>query len=243
MNIEGKNQVLEALKSEKTINKIYIDKNYASRKDEIIKEAKGRKIKCEFVPKNVLDKISVTSHHQGYIAETVDFSYCDVDDILNYAKEKNEDAFVVLLDGIEDPHNLGAIIRSCECAGVHGIILPKMRACQVNETVIRTSAGAVSNMRIARVTNLKEAIDTLKDNGLWIYSAEIGGKDIYKTDLTGKIGIVIGSEGKGTKQSIKAYCDDVISLPLFGKINSLNASVSAGIVVYEIVRQRLMKNK
>ena len=241
MNLEGKNEVIEGIKNGSTINKLIIDKNYMSRKDDVISLAKKYKIKTEFLPKKVMEKKKKTGHHQGYIAETVDFEYADVEDILNLAKERNEDAFVVLLDGIEDPHNLGAIIRSCECAGVHGIIIPKIRACQVNETVVRTSAGAISNMKIARVTNLKEAIDTLKDNGLWIYSAEIGGQDIYKTDLTGPIGIVIGSEGEGTKPSIISHCDGVITLPLFGSVNSLNASVSAGIVVYEVVRQRQMK--
>ena len=242
MLIEGRNQVVEAIKNGKTINKLYVDLNYAHRKDEVISLAKQFKIKVEFMPKKALDGISKTSHHQGYIAETVDFEYCEISDILDKAKAKNEDAFVVLLDGIEDPHNLGAIIRSCECAGVHGIILPKMRSCQVNETVVRTSAGAISNMLIARVTNLKDAIEELKENGLWIYGAEIGGDDIYSTNLTGPIGIVIGSEGKGTRESVKAHCDKIISLPLFGSVNSLNASVSAGIVVYEVVRQRL-KNK
>ncbi len=241
MLIEGRNQVVEAIKNGKTINKLYVDLNYARRKDEVISLAKQFKIKVEFMPKKALDGISKTAHHQGYIAETVDFEYCEVSDILAKAKAKNEDAFVVLLDGIEDPHNLGAIIRSCECAGVHGIILPKMRSCQVNETVVRTSAGAISNMLIARVTNLKDAMEELKENGLWIYGAEIGGDDIYSTNLTGPIGIVIGSEGKGTRESVKSHCDKIISLPLFGSVNSLNASVSAGIVVYEVVRQRLKR--
>ena len=146
--------------------------------------------------------------------------------------------FVVLLDGIEDPHNLGAIIRTCECAGVDGIILPKMRACGVNETVVRTSAGAIANMKIARVTNLKEAIDILKDNGLWIYACELGGEEIYSQNLTGPIGLVIGSEGNGIKQSLRTYCDGIVTLPMNGSVNSLNASVSAGIAIYEILRQR-----
>ena len=238
MKIEGKNQVIEALKNDVTINKIYVDKNFATRKDDVISLAKKTKIRIEFLPKKVLDTLSVTSHHQGYIAETVDFAYCDVQDILTEAKNKDKPAFVVLLDGIEDPHNLGAIIRTCECAGVDGIIIPKVRACQVNETVVRTSAGAISNMKIARVTNLKEAIDTLKDNGLWIYASETGGEDIYQQNLTGPIGVVIGSEGKGVKQSIRSYCDGVITLPLKGSVNSLNASCATAIVVYEILRQR-----
>ncbi|MGN1201436.1 MAG: 23S rRNA (guanosine(2251)-2'-O)-methyltransferase RlmB [Candidatus Caccovivens sp.] len=239
MKIEGKNQVIEALKNDATINKIIVDKNFMTRKDDVISLAKKSKIRIEFLPKKVMDTLSVTGHHQGYIAETVEFEYSNVEDILQNAKEKNHTPFVVLLDGIEDPHNLGAIIRTCECAGVDGIIIPKIRACQVNETVVRTSAGAISNIKIARVTNLKEAIDTLKENGLWIYACELGGTNIYSQNLTGPIGIVIGSEGNGIKPSIQAYCDGVVTLPLFGSVNSLNASVSAGIAIYEIVRQRL----
>ena len=238
MKIEGRNQVLEALKNNVTINKLIIDKNYITRKNEIISLAKRSKLKIEFLPKKVMDNMSETGHHQGYIAETVDFQYCDIDDILAHAKANNHDAFVVLLDGIEDPHNFGAIIRTCECAGVDGIIIPKMRACQVNETVVRTSAGAISNMRIARVTNLKEAIDKLKEEGLWIYVAETGGENIYKQNLTGPVGIVVGSEGNGVKQSIRTYCDGIVTLPLYGSVNSLNASVATAIVIYEILRQR-----
>lgn len=238
MKIEGRNQVLEALKNDVTINKLIIDKNYITRKDEIISLAKRSKLKIEFLPKKVMDNMSETGHHQGYIAETVDFQYCDIDDIFAHAKANNHDAFVVLLDGIEDPHNFGAIIRTCECAGVDGIIIPKMRACQVNETVVRTSAGAISNMRIARVTNLKEAIDKLKEEGLWIYVAETGGENIYKQNLTGPVGIVVGSEGNGVKQSIRTYCDGIVTLPLHGSVNSLNASVATAIVIYEILRQR-----
>ncbi len=238
MNIEGKNQVIEAIKNNATINRILIDKNFATRKDDVISLARKNKLKIEFLPKKILDTKSVTGHHQGYIAETVDFEYCDIDEILNLAKERGETPFVVLLDGIEDPHNLGAIIRTCECAGVHGIIIPKMRACGVNETVVRTSAGAISHMKIARVVNLKEAIDNLKEHGLWIYACELGGKGIYSQKLTGPIGIVIGSEGNGIKQSLRTYCDDIVTLPMHGSVNSLNASVSAGICIYEILRQR-----
>lgn len=238
MNIEGKNQVIEALKNDATINKIYVDQNFSTRKDDVISLARKTKVKIEFLPKKVLDSISKTGHHQGYIAETVDFCYCQIEDILQNAKEKNHSPFVVLLDGIEDPHNLGAIIRTCECAGVDGIVIPKIRACQVNETVVRTSAGAISNMKIARVTNLKEAIDILKDNGLWIYVSETGGDNLYTTNLTGPIGIVIGSEGNGVKQSLRAYCDGIVTIPLKGSVNSLNASVANAIVVYEILRQR-----
>lgn len=241
MNIEGKNQVIEAIKNDKTINKIFVDKNFITRRDDVISLARKNQIKVEFLPKTVLDKISVTQHHQGYIAETVEFNYCNVEDILQNAKDKEHSPFVVLLDGIEDPHNLGAIIRTCECAGVDGIIIPKVRACQVNETVVRTSAGAISNIKIARVTNLKNAIDTLKDAGLWIYAAETGGEIIYNQNLTGPIGIVVGSEGAGVKQSLRSYCDGIVTLPLFGSVNSLNASVATAVVIYEIVRQNLKK--
>lgn len=239
MLIEGKNAVRQSLESDMTINKLMVDKNIAGRKDEIVNLAARNHIKVEFLTKAVLDKKSQTSHHQGYIAEAVDFQYCDVEDILARANEREEQPFIVLLDGIEDPHNFGAIIRSCECAGVHGIIIPKNRACQVNETVIRTSTGAISNMLIAKVTNLKEAIDQLKENGVWVFAAEIGGQEIYKQKLDGAVGIVIGSEGDGIKPSIQNYCDGVITLPLLGKVNSLNASVACGIVIFEVVRQRI----
>lgn len=270
MQIEGKNQVVEAIKNDVTINKILIDKNFATRRDDVINLARKNKLKIEFLPKKVLDEKSVTGHHQGYIAETVEFEYSSIDEIFEYANSKNGEKreveneissaqednknsknsekdgnfakkhapFVVLLDGVEDPHNLGAIIRTCECAGVDGIIIPKMRACQVNETVVRTSAGAISHMKIARVANLKTAIDELKERGLWIYACELGGADLYTQKLTGPIGIVIGSEGNGIKQSLRTYCDGVVTLPQLGSVNSLNASVSAGIVIYEILRQR-----
>ena len=238
MNIEGRNQVVEALKHGTTINKIFVDKNFSTRKDEVLSLASKNHIRVEFLPKKVLDEKSITNHHQGYIAETVDFEYSSIEDILQNAKDKNHDAFVVLLDGIEDPHNFGAIIRTCECAGVDGIIIPSVRACQVNETVIRTSTGAIANMKIAKVTNLKEAVDTLRENGLWIYVCETGGEDIYKQNLTGPIGLVVGSEGFGVKQSLKSYCDGIVTLPLKGTVNSLNASVATAVSVYEVLRQR-----
>lgn len=238
MLIEGKNAVRQALEGGATINKIMIDKNYQSRKDEIISLAHKNKVRVEFLPKIALDKKSKTAHHQGYMAETVEFEYCTVDDILSVSKEKGTLPFILLLDGIEDPHNFGAIIRSCECAGVDGIIIPKNRACQVNETVVRTSTGAISNMKIAKVTNLKEAIDHLKDNDVWVFTAEAGGESIYNKNLNIPLAVVIGSEGFGVKKSIISYCDGVVSLPLMGKVNSLNASVATGIVVFEALRQR-----
>lgn len=235
MQIEGRNQVRQAIEGGLTINKILVDTNFSNRKDEIVFLARKNRIRVDFVPKQALDRKSTTSHHQGYIAETVDFKYTPLDQLLAVKSEK---PFFVLLDGIEDPHNFGAIIRSCECAGVDGIIIPKNRACVVNDTVVRTSTGAISNMKIAMVTNLKEAITSLKNMGVWIYAAETGGENIYSKNLNQPIAVVIGSEGKGVKKSIIEMCDGVLTLPLKGKVNSLNASVACGIVIFEILRQR-----
>lgn len=235
MQIEGKNQVWQALNSGLTINKIMIDVNYSKRKDDIVALARKNKVRVDFVPKQALDRKSTTSHHQGYIADAVEFEYTPLEKLLESA---GENPFFVLLDGIEDPHNFGAIIRSCECAGVDGIIIPKNRACQVNDTVVRTSTGAISNMKIAQVVNLKEAIDALKDMGVWVFAAETGGEDIYSKKLNMPIAVIIGSEGDGVKKSIKERCDGVLTLPLKGKVNSLNASVACGIVIFEILRQR-----
>ena len=241
MFIEGRNAVREALQSDLTINKIYVDKNLEHRKDDILALASKKKIKVEYLPKNLLDKKSETKRHQGFIADSVDFKYSSLQDLMDNCR--GNIPFFVLLDGIEDPHNLGAIIRSCECAGVHGIVIPKNRACLVNETVIRTSTGAIANMPICMVTNLKEAIDYFKENGIWTFVAETGGENIYSKKLTMPIAIIIGSEGKGVKQSLRSYCDGIITLPLMGKVNSLNASVACGITVFEILRQRLNEQR
>lgn len=238
MYIEGKNAVRQVILSDKTINKILVDKNYASRKDEILSLAAQHKIKIEFLPKAALDSRSQTGHHQGYMAETVEFRYSSIEEILNVAKEREEMPFIVILDGIEDPHNFGAIIRSCECGGVHGIIISQDRACQVNETVIRTSTGAISEMKIAKVVNIKRAIEELKEQDIWVFAAEIGGNNIYKQNLNLPIALVIGSEGFGIKKTVQTCCDGVLTLPLKGKVNSLNASVACGIVVFEALRQR-----
>ena len=238
MQIEGKNAVRQTLNGGITINKLLVDKNLAGKNDEIIALANSLRVKIEFLPKMVLDKKSTTAHHQGFIADAVEFEYCELEDIIDQARNAENQPFVVLLDGIEDPHNFGAIIRSCECAGVDGIVIPKNRACQVNDTVIKTSTGAIANMLIARVTNLKEAIDFFKNNNVWVYAAEADGQDLYSLDLPNAgIGVVIGSEGFGVKPSIKKYCDGVISLPLRGKVNSLNASVACGIIAFEIAKK------
>lgn len=235
MQIEGKNQVWQALNGGLTINKIMVDVNYSKRKDDIVSFARKKHIRVDFIPKQALDRKSTTSHHQGYIADAVEFEYTSLEELISSAGEQ---PFFVLLDGIEDPHNFGAIIRSCECAGVDGIIIPKNRACQVNDTVVRTSTGAISNMKIAQVVNLKEAIDALKENGVFVFAAETGGEDIYSKNLNIPIAVVIGSEGDGVKKTIKERCDGVLTLPLKGKVNSLNASVACGIVIFEILRQR-----
>lgn len=235
MQIEGKNQVWQALNGGLTINKIMVDVNYSKRKDDIVSLARKQHIRVDFVPKQALDRKSTTSHHQGYIADAIEFEYTPLEELISSAGEQ---PFFVLLDGIEDPHNFGAIIRSCECAGVDGIIIPKNRACQVNDTVVRTSTGAISNMKITQVVNLKEAIDALKDRGVFVFAAETGGEDIYSKNLNIPIAVIIGSEGDGIKKTIKERCDGVLTLPLKGKVNSLNASVACGIVVFEILRQR-----
>lgn len=238
MLIEGKNAVYEALQNGITINKILFDKAFQNRSDKVVSLARDKKIKYEFLPKTLLDKKSKTLHHQGYIAYAIDFEYSEIDDILNLATAKGEKPFIVMLDEVEDPHNFGAIIRSCECAGVHGIIITKNRCAQVNETVFKTSAGAVSNMKICKVTNLKEAINYLKNHNIFIFATDASGQNIYTQKLDCPIGIIIGSEGFGIKPSLVKYCDGVLSLPLKGQINSLNASVACGIVVFEILRQR-----
>ena len=239
MFIEGRNAIREALKSDVTINRLLVDKNFEHRKDELLALASKKKIKVEYLPKNLLDKKSATKHHQGFIAESVDFKYSSLEDLLKNSEGKTP--FFVLLDGIEDPHNLGAIIRSCECAGVQGIVIPKNRACLINETVIRVSTGAIANVPVCMVTNLKEAIDFFKENGIWVFVAETGGEDIYSKNLTMPIAVIIGSEGKGVKQSLRTYCDGILTLPLVGQVNSLNASVACGITIFEILRQRLNK--
>lgn len=236
MIISGKNSVYEALKSNDTINKIQIAKDKRGFEN-IVELAKMQKVRFEFVDKAVLDRQS--GFNQGIIADVVDFKYSTVQDILDVAKNSNQDVFIVILDKIEDPHNLGAIIRSCECAGVHGIIIPNRRAVPVNETVVKTSAGAISNMKIARVTNINQEIDFLKENGVWVYGFESKGESVYETNLKGPIAVVVGAEGQGISALTQKKCDKIVSLPLMGKINSLNVSVACGVALYEILRQRM----
>lgn len=238
--IEGRNPVLELLESGKDINKIFISRGEKQGSiNKIIAKAKENKVIIVEVDRNKINEMSQTGNHQGVIAIVPPFEYCEVEDILKEARERNEDPFIVILDGIEDPHNLGAIIRTAETAGAHGIIIPKRRAASVNSTVNKVSAGAVEHMKIARVNNINDTIKYLKDNGIWIIGTDMEAtKYYYEEDFNLPAGIVIGSEGFGMSRLVKENCDLLVKIPMKGKITSLNASVSAGIAMYEIVRQR-----
>ena len=240
--IEGRNSVLELLESGKDINKIYVTRGEKHGSiNKILAIAKERKIIVVEKDKRQMDEMAQEENYQGVIAIVPPFEYAEIGDILNVAKEKNEEPFVLILDGIEDPHNLGSIIRTAETAGVHGIIIPKRRAASVNSTVNKTSAGAVEHMKIARVTNISDSIEELKREGLWICGTDINAeKYYYNQDLTGPVGIVIGNEGKGISEKVKKNCDFNVKIPMKGKITSLNASVSTGIIVYEAVKQRIV---
>lgn len=238
--IEGRNAVLEAIRSGKTIDKLFVLKGCQDGPvNTIISKAKKTDTVISFVTKEQLDRMSQTGKHQGVIAYTAAYEYAEVEDILETAKEKGEDPFIILLDGIEDPHNLGAIIRTAHQAGAHGIIIPKRRAVGLTATVAKTSAGAINYLPVARVTNLSAAIEELKKNGLWFVCADMDGELMYKLNLKGPIGLVVGSEGEGVGKLIKEKCDFTARIPMFGQVDSLNASVAAGILAYEIVRQRM----
>lgn len=241
--IEGRNSVLELLESGKDVNKIYVTRGEKHGSiNKILAIAKERKIIVVEKDKRQMDEMAQEENYQGVIAIVPPFEYVEVEDIINEAKEKNEDPFVLILDGIEDPHNLGSIIRTAETAGVHGIIIPKRRAASVNSTVNKASAGAVEHMKIARVTNISDSIEELKQAGLWICGTDINvEKYYYNQDLTGPLGIVIGNEGKGISEKVKKSCDFNVKIPMRGKVTSLNASVSTGIIVYEAVKQRISK--
>lgn len=241
--VEGRNSVLELLESEKDINKIFVARGEKHGSiNKIIAIAKERRVIVVEKDKKQLDEMAQTDNYQGVIAIVPPYEYCEVEDILDEAKQKNEDPFVLILDGIEDPHNLGSIIRTAETAGVHGVIIPKRRAASVNSTVNKSSAGAVEHVKIARVTNITDAIEELKREGLWICGTDVATeKYYYNQDLTGPLGIVIGNEGKGMSDKVKKACDFLVKIPMAGKIGSLNAAVSTGIVVYEAVKQRKQK--
>lgn len=238
--VEGRNAVIEAFRSGKTIDKLYVlDGCKDGPVMTIIREAKKTDTIIRYVDREILDRLSKTGHHQGVVANAAAYDYAEVEDILNAAREKGEPPFVFILDGIEDPHNLGAIIRTANLAGAHGVIIPKRRAVGLTATVAKTSAGALNYTPVAKVTNLSATIEELKKEGLWFVCADMGGETMYNLNLTGPIGLVIGNEGEGVSRLVKEKCDYVASIPMKGNIDSLNASVAAGVLAYEIVRQRM----
>ena len=241
--VEGRNAVIELLKSDRTVNKIMVARGDRQGSiNEILKLAKQNRIIVTEVDRNKLDTLSETKHHQGVIAFVAPIEYKDVDDILNVAKERGEEPFILIADEIEDPHNLGALIRSAEVAGCHGVIIPKRRAVAVTEVVSKVSVGATEYMPIARVNNINDTIRELKDKGVWVVGTDGSADTIYyKQDLTGPIAIVVGSEGRGMNKLSMKNCDFLVKIPMMGKITSLNASVSGGIVLFEALKQRLEK--
>ena len=242
--IEGRNAVLEAFRSGKTIDKLYVlDGCQDGPVKSIMREARKHDTIINYVAKERLDQLSETGKHQGVIAVSAAYEYAEVEDILAAAEEKGEAPFIIILDGIEDPHNLGAIIRTANQAGAHGVIIPKRRAVGLTPTVARTSAGAINYTPVAKVTNISNTMKELKDKGMWFVCADMDGTRMYDLDLTGPIGLVIGNEGEGVSPLVKKNCDMVASIPMKGDIDSLNASVATGVLAYEIVRQRLKSGK
>lgn len=239
MYVSGRNPVMELLKSEKQIDKLYIQKGELKGSiNKIIGKAKDKNIVIQQVDRTKLDSMAEGNVHQGVVALVTGFDYATIDEILKCAEERGEKPFVLVLDGIEDTHNLGAIIRTAECAGVHGVVIPKRRAAMVNQTVYKSSAGAVEYMKIAQVGNIVQAMEELKARGLWLFGADMEGEShYYHTDLTGSVGLVIGNEGKGLSRLVKEKCDVLVKIPMKGKIDSLNASNATSILVYEVVRQ------
>lgn len=240
--IEGRNAVLEAFRAGKTIDKLYVQDGCQDGIVNTIKrEARKQDTIINYVNKERLDQMSETGHHQGVIASAAAYSYATVEEMMEMARRKGEDPFLILLDNIEDPHNLGAIIRTANLAGAHGVIIPKRRAAGLTAVVARASAGALNYTPVAKVTNLNTVIKELKEQGLWFVCADMGGDTMYKVNLTGPIGLVIGNEGEGVSRLVREACDMTASIPMHGDIDSLNASVAAGVLAYEIVRQRMNK--
>lgn len=240
--VEGRNAVLEAFRSGKAVDKLFVlERCEDGPVRTILREAKKHDTMVKFVKKERLDQMSETGKHQGVIAMTAAYTYAEVEDILEAAREKGEPPFLLLLDNIEDPHNLGAIIRTANLAGAHGVIIPKNRAVGLTATVARTSAGALNYTPVAKVTNLARTIEELKKQGMWFVCADMGGTQMYDLDLKGSIGLVIGNEGEGVSKLVREKCDFIASIPMHGDIDSLNASVAAGVLAYEIVRQRMGK--
>lgn len=236
MKTEGKNAVLELLKTDKTIEKILLEKGAQGSLGRIFAEARKKDVRVQFVDRAVLDRESADKRHQGVIAYTTDFVYADLDDIPD-----KEDSLVVLCDGIEDVHNLGSILRVAECAGADGVVIPKARGASVTEAVIRISAGAAEHIPVVKVSSVNFAAEALRKRGYWVYALEADGEPIYETDLRGKVALVVGGEDSGVHRLTREKCDKTLSIPMMGKVNSLNASVALGIAVYEVVRARLLR--
>lgn len=238
--IEGRNAVLEAFRAGKTIDKLYIqDGCHDGAVNSITREARKQDTIISYVTKDRLDQISATGKHQGVIAQAAAYEYAELEEIFVKAEEQGEDPFIFLLDGIEDPHNLGAIIRTANLAGAHGVIIPKRRAAGLTATVVKASAGALNYTPVVKVTNLVQTMDELKKRGLWFLCADMDGELMYRQNLTGPIGLVIGNEGEGVSRLVREQCDFITAIPMKGNIDSLNASVAAGVLAYEIVRQRM----
>lgn len=236
--IEGKNAILEALRADKTVKKLFVLKNTKDPKiNDIINKSKNQNAIISYLEKNEIEKISDSNKNQGIVAIIEEYKYFSIDEILNYAKEKNEQPFIILLDEIVDPHNLGAIIRTANLCGAHGIILKNRNQVPITSTVINASAGAIYHTRIAKVVNLSNTIDELKEKGMWFVCSDMDGEEMYKLNLKGSIGLVIGNEGEGVSRLVKEKCDFIAKIPMFGNIDSLNASVAMGVLSYEIVRQ------
>lgn len=236
--IIGRNPVMEALKSGRDIEKIIVGNDSEGSIKKIIAIARDKQIPVQFADKPVLDRISDGGVHQGVAAYVSPYAYCEVEDILQRAAERNEDPFIIILDGIKDPHNLGSIIRTADGAGAHGIIIPKRRAAGITDTVVKTSAGAVEYVPVAKVSNIAQTLDYLKTKGLWIGGCDMDGDEYYKVNLIGSLALVIGSEGEGIGRLVKEKCDFIVSIPMAGRISSLNASNAAAVLMYEVSRQR-----
>ena len=235
--IVGRNPVTEALRSGREIDKLMVSSEEGSMK-KILALAKERRIPVMKVEKSAIDRIAEGKAHQGVAAYVSAYAYAELEDIFRVAEERGEDPFIIILDNLEDPHNLGAIMRTAECAGAHGIIIPKRRACGLTEVVAKASAGAIEYMPCVKVTNIAQAIEELKERGVWVAACDMGGTEYYKADLKGKLAVVIGSEGFGISRLVKEKCDFVVSMPMVGRITSLNASNAAAVIIYEVRKQR-----
>ena len=237
--IEGRNEVIEAFRSGRTIDRVYIlDGSHDGKLDTIRREAKKAGVRIDYLERKRLDDLSTAGNHQGVIAKAAAYTYASVEDILDGARKKGEEPFIFVLDGIEDPHNLGAMIRTADLAGAHGVIIPKDRAVGLTATVAKSSAGALNYVPVAKVTNLSRTIDELKEKGIWFAGADMDGELMYDCNLKGSIGLVIGAEGKGLSRLVRDKCDYIVRIPTKGNIDSLNASVACGVLAFEIVRQR-----